>query len=117
MLYDYVALLLFIAFAIFIPVSFLLAAKLIGRKESGNAVKNSPYESGEETIGSSRDIENEYLPYFMMFLPFEVIVAILILWSTTTRQMSYGVNIMIISLAVFAAAISLVGYKMIKLVR
>jgi NADH:ubiquinone oxidoreductase subunit 3 (subunit A) len=117
MLYDYVALLLFIAFAVFIPVSFLFAARLLGRRESGNPVKNAPYESGEETTGDSRDIDNEYLPYFMLFLPFEVIIAFLILWSTSARQMSYSTNIMMLLLAVFATAMSLVGYKMIKVAR
>ena len=67
MLYDYVALVLFVVFAIFIPVSFLLTSKLLRKRGTGNPVKNSPYESGEETIGRSKDIDNEYLSYFMLF--------------------------------------------------
>ena len=81
MLYNYVALLIFIAFAVFMPVSFIFTAKLLGKKRTGNPVKNAPYESGEETVGNSRDIDNEYLPHFMVFLPFEIIIVALILWS------------------------------------
>jgi NADH:ubiquinone oxidoreductase subunit 3 (subunit A) len=114
MLYNYVALLLFIAFAVFVPVSFLLTAKLLGRKESGNPVKNAPYESGEKTVGDSRDVDNEYLPYFMLFLPFEIVIAILVLWSTTARQMSLSANIMLIGLGLFATVASFVGYRMVR---
>ncbi len=112
MLYNYIALLIFIAFAVFIPASFLLTAKLLGRKEQGNPVKNAPYESGEETVGNSKDIDNEYLPHFMIFLPFEVVVAILILWSTITKSISYGSSLAIIMLGVIATALSFIGYKL-----
>jgi NADH:ubiquinone oxidoreductase subunit 3 (subunit A) len=114
MLYNYIALLLFIAFAVFMPVSFLLGAKLIGKKVPGNPVKNAPYESGEETIGNSRDIDNEYLPYFMIFIPFELVIAILILWSTITKSISFSTNIALIALGVIATALSFIGYKMIS---
>lgn len=113
MLYDYVALLFFIAFAVFIPVSFVITTKLLGKKSQGNAVKNAPYESGEETIGSSRDVDNEYLPYFMIFLPFEIIIAILILWSLVSRTLSENYSFMILGLGVFATIISFVAYRMV----
>ena len=112
MLYNYVALIIFIAFAIFVPASLLLTAKLLGRKEPGNPVKNSPYESAEKTSGNSRDIDNEYLPYFMIFLPFEVIIAIFVLWSTVAKDMSYNSGISIIFLGILATVLSLTGYKM-----
>lgn len=113
MLYDYVALLIFIAFAAFMPVSFLLTAKLLGRKRSGNPIKNAPYESGEETIGNSRDIDNEYLPHFMIFLPFEIMIIILILWSTVAKTVSFGTSIAILMLGVSATALSFIGYRMV----
>lgn len=113
MLYDYVALVLFIAFAVFVPVSFVLTTKLLKKKASGNAVKNAPYESGEETIGSSRDVDNEYLPYFMLFLPFEIVIAILILWSTVARSLSLFTDVSFLVLGVAATAVSLAGYKII----
>ncbi len=114
MLYNYVALLIFMAFAAFIPLSFLLAIKLLSRKYEGNPVKNAPYESGEETIGSSRDVDNEYLPYFMIFLPFEIIIAILILWSTVLRGINFETNIGIMLLGITATVLSFIGYKMVN---
>jgi NADH:ubiquinone oxidoreductase subunit 3 (subunit A) len=112
MLYNYEALLIFIAFAVFMPVSFILTAKLLSKKEPGNPVKNAPYESGEETIGDSRDVDNEYLPHFMIFLPFEIIIAVFILWSTVAREIAFGPDIAIVMLGVLATALSFVGYKL-----
>lgn len=111
MIYNYVALLLFIAFAVFIPVSFLLTARLLGRRDRGNPVKNAPYESGEETIGTSRDTDSEYLPYFMIFLPFEIIIAILLLWSAVVNGIGYNADIAFICLGIFATAMSFIGYR------
>lgn len=112
MLYNYLALVFFIAFAVFIPVSFLFTAKLLGRKERGNPVKNAPYEGGEETVGNSRDIDNEYLPYFMIFLPFEIVIALLLLWAVASKNIAYNYNIEIIFLGVFATILSFVGYRL-----
>jgi len=114
LLYNYIALLIFIAFAVFVPASFLLSAKLLGRKSQGNKVKNAPYESGEETIGNSKDVDNEYLPYFMLFLPFEIVVAIMILWSTIARSISFGASFGVLLLGVMATVLSVVGYKMVR---
>lgn len=112
MLYNYVALVLFVAFAVFVPASFLLFAKLLGRKEEGNPVKNAPYESGEETVGNSRDIDNEYLPYFMIFLPFEIVVVLLLIWATVTNSLTYNYNMGVILLGIIATFLSIIGYKM-----
>lgn len=112
MLYDYLALLFFLAFAVLVPVLFVVTSRLIAKKVPGNAVKNSPYESGEETIGSSRDIDNEYLPYFMIFLPFELILGILILWSTVAKSVSYEISLSVVFLGVFGSILSYIGYKM-----
>lgn len=114
MLYDYVSLIFFTAFAVFVPTSFLLMAKLLGRKEPGNPVKNAPYESGEETVGASRDIDNEYMPYFMIFLPFEIVIALLLLWATVSKSIGYNYSIGVIVLGVLATVLSFVGYRMAK---
>jgi NADH:ubiquinone oxidoreductase subunit 3 (subunit A) len=114
MLYNYIALLLFIAFAVFVPASFLLTVKLLGDRNKGNPVKNAPYESGEETIGDSRDVDNEYLPHFMIFLPFELMIVILLLWSTVTKDISFNTSVSILVLGVIATAFAVVGYKMIN---
>jgi NADH:ubiquinone oxidoreductase subunit 3 (subunit A) len=113
MLYNYIALLFFVALGLLIPALFLLASKLLGRRYPGNPTKNAPYESAEETIGSSRDVDNEYLPYFMLFLPFEIILAMLLLWSTVAKAIDYNTGTAIILLVVAATAFSSVGYKLI----
>ncbi len=113
MLYNYVALLIFIAFAVFIPTSFVLTAKMLGRKKSPNPVKNAPYESGEETVGAARDVDNEYMPYFMLFLPFEIIVAMLLLWSFASHAMGYTASMEILGLGVISTATAFAGYKLI----
>ncbi|HUY70009.1 MAG TPA: NADH-quinone oxidoreductase subunit A [Candidatus Baltobacteraceae bacterium] len=114
MLYNYLALAFFIIIGLLIPSSIILTSRLLGRRVAENLVKNAPYESGEETVGSSRDIDNEYLPYFMLFLPFEVVIAIVILWSVVARGIGYNTSIEIIVLTVLSAAMALVGYKFVR---
>jgi len=113
MLYNYIAILFFAALGITIPSLFLLTAKLIGHRSKGNPVKNAPYESAEESTGGSRDMDNEYLPYFMLFLPFELMLVILILWSTVARAIDYNTGLDIILLVVISMAFSFAGYKLI----
>ncbi|MDE1870656.1 MAG: NADH-quinone oxidoreductase subunit A [Candidatus Micrarchaeota archaeon] len=93
------------------PASFILTFKLIGRGRKGNPVKNAPYESGEETIGSSRDIDNEYLPHFMIFLPFEVIMVALLLWSLVAGSSGFAAGMAMMVLGVLSTALALVGYR------
>lgn len=111
--YNYIALMFFVIIGLLIPALFLFAARLLGNRAPGNPVKNAPYESAEETIGSSRGIDNEYLPYLMLFLPFEIVLAMLILWSTVAKAIDYNISLAIISLAVISTVFSFVGYKLI----
>ncbi len=114
MLYTYIALIFFIAFALFIPAAFLFTAKLLGKKVPGNKAKNAPYESGEATIGSSRDIDNEYLPYFTMFLPFEIVAIILLVWSASSASLGYLTNMLYIALPILSLIFVFIGYKLIS---
>ncbi|MCL4373656.1 MAG: NADH-quinone oxidoreductase subunit A [Candidatus Marsarchaeota archaeon] len=113
MLYNYVALVFFAAFSIAVPVLLLLVAKLIRLSKPGNAVKNAPYESGELTIGTGYDLYNEYLPYFMLFIPFEIVIVVVLLWSYAARLFSYTQSIYVLVLAVISMVMALVGYKLI----
>ena len=113
MLYNYVATLFFAVLGISIPLLFLLLAKLLSRNSPGNPAKNAPYESAEESTGGSRDIDNEYLPYFMLFLPFEVVLAMLMLWATVAKSTDYNTSIGIIILTFLSMVLSIVGYKII----
>ncbi len=114
MLYNYIAIVFFAAVAIFVPFSFLLTAKLLRHRIGGNPVKSSPYESGEATTGKNRDVINEYLPFFMMFLPFEVVVMILLIWSFVSRQIGYLNGLLIIGLAAMSLLFAFTGYFMTR---
>ena len=113
MLYNYIALVLFALLGIFIPVSFLMTAKILGRKYKPNDVKDAPYESGEKTVGSSRDIDSEYFPFIMLFLPFEVIAILVLVWSYASGIMSKYSGLYMVLLLVFATVFSVIGYKII----
>ncbi|EQD49860.1 NADH-ubiquinone/plastoquinone oxidoreductase chain 3 [mine drainage metagenome] len=114
MFYTYIALIFFIAFALFIPAAFLLTAKLLGHREPGNKAKNAPYESGELPIGSSRDIDNEYLPYFTAFLPFEIVAVVLLVWSVASPSLGYTTNLLYIMLPIFSLIFVFISYKLIR---
>lgn len=109
--YDYIALIVFVLFAIFIPASFLLTSKLLRKNPPGNRVKGTNYESAEQPIGAARDVDNEYLPFFAIFLPFEIITMVLILWALAARIDGAATNILVAGLAVFAMVLAILGYK------
>jgi NADH:ubiquinone oxidoreductase subunit 3 (subunit A) len=113
MLYDYIALIVFAVLAFLVPLGLIMSSKLLGKRSAGNAVKNAPWESGEESIGKARDVENEYLPFFSLFLPFEVITGIIIVWSTVAYGVGYLTGIGIIGLALAGGVAAGYGYKTI----
>ncbi|MDE1856548.1 MAG: NADH-quinone oxidoreductase subunit A [Candidatus Micrarchaeota archaeon] len=110
MLYNYIALLFFSAFAAIVPAGLLVASKLIRPRIPGNPVKNSPYESAEESIGTNRDIDNEYLPFFTMFLPFEIIAVLLLVWAGASSSVPFGASAMILLLLVISTGFAVFGY-------
>lgn len=114
MLYNYAAIIVFALIAVFIPISMLLAAKLLRHNVKGNTIKNAPYESAEATIGRNRDVINEYLPFFMLFLPFELVAIVLLIWSSVLRQVSYLNGLLVIGMAVMAAIFAVAGYFIIR---
>ena len=111
--YDYIALIVFALFAIFIPASFLFTSKLLRKNPPGNRVKGTSYESAEQPIGGARDIDNEYLPFFAIFLPFEIITMVLILWALAARIAGASTNLLVIGLAVVSMVLAIIGYKYI----
>lgn len=113
MFYNYVSLIFFIAFGVFIPFSFLMTSKLLRRKDNPNKVKYAPYESGEETIGRNKDLEVEYFPFLMIFLPFEIITILILLWSLVALDIPYITGVEILGLTIISLIFSLLGYKLI----
>ncbi len=111
MLFVYLVLIISGIFALFMPVSFLLTSKLLRPNQTKNKTKDAPYESGEEIIGHSRDIDNEYLGFFPIFLSFEIIAIILILWASVSDYFSYTNSLLLILISLFSVIFSLIGYK------
>ncbi len=109
--YNYIALVFFALFALFIPASFLLTSKMLRVNKPGNKVKNAPYESAEEPIGKSKDVDDEYLAYFALFLPFEIIGLGVLLWSVVARQVTLLTNILVIGLVILSMGFAFIGYK------
>jgi NADH:ubiquinone oxidoreductase subunit 3 (subunit A) len=112
MSYNLVAQMFFVVLGLSIPILFLFAAKLISRRSSNNPVKNAPYEGTEESLGG-RGASNEYLPYMILFIPFNVVLSILILWSLASKVINYETSIAIIFLVATAMVFSFIGYKLI----
>ncbi|MCL4383357.1 MAG: NADH-quinone oxidoreductase subunit A [Candidatus Marsarchaeota archaeon] len=111
MLFTYLILVIGILFALFMPISFLLTSKLLGPNPKNNKIKGAPYESGEEVIGSAKDIDNEYLGFFSIFLSFEIIVIILLLWASVSNYLQYTSSLLLISISIISMVLSLIGYK------
>jgi NADH:ubiquinone oxidoreductase subunit 3 (subunit A) len=114
MYYNYIALLFFSVVAIGVPALMLFASRLLRKESVGNPTKNAPYESGEETIGRMQDIDTEYFPFLMIFLPFEILAVFLLLVMPSLYSFSYSMGIALLGLLVIAAAFSLAGYKLIS---
>jgi len=113
MLYNYVALIAFAVLAFLVPLGLIVGSKLLAKRSPGNAVKNAPWESGEESVGNARDVQNEYLPFFSLFLPFEVITGIVVVWSTVAYGVGFLTSVGIIALALAAGVAAGFGYKTI----
>lgn len=113
MSYNYVALAVFTILAFIVPFGMILGSRLISRRVPGNKVKNAPWESGEVSVGRARDIDNEYLPFFSLFLPFEVIVGVLLVWSMAAYGLTYSVDMGMMILAVAAGVAAGFGFKTI----
>ncbi len=114
MQFEAMAFIFFTLLSVFIPVSFLFSSRLLGKRYAGNPVKNSPYESGEATIGKSRDIDAEYFPYFIIFLPLELIAVFVILWSAYSSYAGKLSGLYVIALVMLATGFAVFGYKLIS---
>ena len=114
MLSSYVQIIVFAFLAAFLPLSMLLFSKLIRPREGGNEVQKLPYESAEESLGQRVDIMHEYLHYFPLFLSFEVIGIVIIIWSTFAKQAIASSGAYVISLLVFGLVFELIMIGIIR---
>lgn len=93
MAFGYVAIIIFIAFSVFIPASLILSSMLLGSKKKQNKVSGLNFESAEASIGSRISIMSEYFHYFTGFLAFEVVVALVLAWAYVARGIQFTDNI------------------------
>ena len=96
----YVAIIILAAFAVMEPLLMLLTSKFIRRGSRPNSVKDNSYESAESSSGGRTSVMNEYLHYFPMFLSFEVIAAIMLMWILSARALPAVANYYILGLFV-----------------
>ena len=97
---NVVAILIFILFSVFTPVSMVMTSVFLRRRSKKNVMMGSSYESAEESKGNRISIMNEYMHYFSMFLAFEILVAIIIVWAPITRLLPFLSSVAVLSLLV-----------------
>ena len=106
MLIEYLAILIFIAIAVAFALFAVAASALLGQKKP-TAIKESPYECGMTTVGSSfRRIPIKYYIIAMLFLLFDIEVVFLYPWAVVFREFKFFA---FISMAVFIG-ILLIAY-------
>ena len=107
--YTYVAVGVFAFLALFVPVSMLFLAKIIGARPKQNPIKLENYESAESPIGTHRDITNDYLQYFPIYLGFEIVLIILLSWVLVSSGVSSFVSFAVLLILIGAFVLSVFG--------
>ncbi len=74
----YLAVLIFAAVALLVPALMLAFSKLVRRESDGNDVETQNYESAVEGVGKGVTMMTEYAHYFVIFLAFEILGAVVI---------------------------------------
>jgi len=106
MLIEYLAILIFIAIAVVFAIFAVAASALLGQKKP-TALKQSTYECGMTTVGSSfRRIPIKYYIIAMLFLLFDIEVVFLYPWAVVFKEFKFFA---FISMAVFIG-ILLIAY-------
>jgi NADH-quinone oxidoreductase subunit A len=86
MLIEYLAILVFVGITVAFIVIFIIASALIGQRKP-TAIKQSPYECGMTTIGSSfRRIPIKYYIIAMLFLLFDIEIVFLYPWAVVFKE-------------------------------
>ena len=85
---DYLYIVVFLGLGIAFVGSAFVASWLLRPKVPEDVVKNSPYECGEEVIGTSRVQFNvRYYLFALIFVIFDVEVLFVIPWAVVFRQL------------------------------
>ena len=101
MVSAYVAIIIFAVMALLEPLLVLLSSILVRRRPRPTPVKRNNYESAEESRGSRTTVMGEYLYYFPMFLAFEIITAVMLVWVTAAKGSTTPVNYALLGIFIF----------------
>jgi NADH:ubiquinone oxidoreductase subunit 3 (subunit A) len=88
MLNDWLYLGIFMGVSIFLPAAAIILAGILGPKKP-DALKNSTYECGIETVGSTWvQFKAQYYVYTLVFLVFDVETILLYPWAAAYGQLA-----------------------------
>ena len=108
------AIIIFFLFSLFVPASMLLTSITLRKPTVKNPVRDSPYESGEQSRGFGVSLMHEYLHYFGMFIALEVVAVMILAWVPVSH--GFGLVPGLAVLGLFAIGLVFEGF-MIMLVR
>lgn len=111
---TYLQIIIFALVALLIPLSMLLFSRLVRPRSRDSDVETLSYESAEESIGQKVEIMHEYLHYFTLFIAFEIIGVIEIIWSTFPRQAQSASGTYIELLLIFGLVFEALLFGIIK---
>ncbi len=102
--YAFIGIFLVIAFAL--PVVGLIMAWLL-RPKKPNAIKNSTYECGIETIGDTWvQFKAQYYLFALIFVVFDIEAVFLFPWAVAYRQLAlYGLLEMVLFIGILVAGL------------
>ncbi|MGC8629017.1 MAG: NADH-quinone oxidoreductase subunit A [Candidatus Micrarchaeia archaeon] len=106
MVEPYLEVAIFFAVSVFVPAAMLLFSWLVRPKTGRNEVQEKNYESAEEPVGTETAVMAEYSPYFVVFLMFELLSLVVLLWAIDIRSMSKYSGYFIFLLPVFSIFLS-----------
>ena len=109
MAFTYATLAVFAFLAAFVPISMLLLAKTLGPRTKQNPIKLETYESAEFPIGTHKDVTNDYLHYFPLYLGFEIVVVILFAWIIVSGKVGREIGIALIGVSFGAFVLASIG--------
>lgn len=89
---TYLELAVFGAVALIVPILMLAFSRLVRSGSESNIVEAQPYESAEAAIGRGMPAMIEYSRYFLIFIAFSVLCAIMIVWSLASGQLDFTAN-------------------------
>lgn len=107
MLHEWLYLIIFLAFSLFIPAVAIGMAALLSPKKPA-PIKNSTYECGIETVGPSRiQFKAQYYLYGLLFLIFDVETVLLYPFAVAYNRVTFfGVIEVVLFVIILAAGLA-----------